>query len=152
MSLDWHGEEAERLLVQCQKEALWQVGQDAISGAMMSVPIDTGTLRRSAVVSVGQLPNPSAVYDRAKVGEVEGSRLLSSTAKDVTVFVSYNTPYAIRLHEDLTWKPRKFSYTAQGNMVTKPRLGKPKWLEKQMPASWAKLRGFLAREMRKSGF
>ncbi len=146
MTLKWEGDKAKSLVKEAERDALWMVGQYAIELAQNDIPIETGTLRRSAVVTVGRLPDPKNIYEQAKNGTPPQARLPGNT-----VFVSYNTPYAVHLHENLNWKPRWWKRTAQGNIVDSPQVGGPKWLEKAMPKAWKSLKILLRREMRKRG-
>ena len=146
MTLKWEGDKAKGLVKEAEGAALWDVGQYAIELAQNDVPIESGTLRRSAVVTVGTLPDPGNTYEKAKSGKPE----IAKGSGD-TVFVSYNTPYAVHLHENLNWKPRWWKRTAQGNIVDSPQVGGPKWLEKAMPKAWKSLKILLRREMRKRG-
>ena len=140
---------------QAKKHALWYMGQALIAEAqrLNLVPLDTGALRRSAVVTLNKLPSMSDVYDKAKPGDGDRPVVVDnpeSHNEDVdTAYVSYNTPYAARLHEDMTWNPRDWRRTAGGKKVTKPAVGGPKWIEKAEASIRSKLPGIAARIMRR---
>ena len=109
-------------------KALWMHGQAVVTQAQKDklVPIDTGTLRRSSVVTLARLPNPEEVY-RAALGGKPQSDKPETAAKDKTsplkAWVSWNTPYDEWLHETFWWKPRP------------PRKeGGPKWAELALAA------------------
>ena len=141
----WNGQEVERKIREAAQEALWLTGQAILSDAHQNIPLDHGILRASGRVTMGNLPNPSIEYEKAKSGKGSdsmGSAILPSTA--ITAFVSYNTPYAARLHENMNWKPRSRKKMPSGNWVDKPAVGGPKWLEKSLP----KARGWLVRYLR----
>ncbi|MEG1501959.1 MAG: hypothetical protein RR203_02465 [Synergistaceae bacterium] len=136
----WEGAKVLSTIEYVAREAIWLMGQDTITQSINDVPVDTGTLRRSGVVTVDAPPNATTVYSEAK--ESKGKK--SESAKDKTaprtlskrhpkVVVSYNTPYAIKLHESKEWRPRAYKYTARGNKVAKPAVGTWKWLEKALP-------------------
>lgn len=128
--------------------ALWRQGQAVVAQAQRDrlVPIETGTLRRSAVVTLNRLPNPGAVYSEAKVKAVNNSAFtppgadvsagtnVSAGANVTKAYVSYNAPYAEALHERLDWKPRGVRRLGGGKRVPKPAEGGPKWLEKALAA------------------
>lgn len=158
--VEWHGDDAADKLQRVVEEMLWLAGQDAITQAMNNVPLDTGTLRRSGTVTMDRLPDKQLVYEYAVDGR--GNRGTSTKRgtpapqssrrwKDMTVFVSYNTPYAIWLHESPDWKPRNWKVTAAGHRVTKPAVGCWKWLEKALPAVKRCWPVYLARAKRKAG-
>lgn len=98
-------------------------GQAVVTQAQRDklVPIDTGTLRRSSVVTLARLPNPEEAYQAALGGKPKNDKP-ETAAKNKTsplkAWVSWNTPYAEWLHETFDWKPRR------------PRKeGGPKWAE-----------------------
>jgi hypothetical protein len=155
-----------------ERMALWKLGQIILDNATPDVPIETGTLRRSGVVST-QLPNMRTVYDAARAGAVDrfgslGAGLsvpsvtnkqgkVSSTAGGlVTMYVSYNTPYAARLHENTKWTPRAWKYLDTGKRprprVAKPAVGRPKYLFIAAQKAKPFLSGLLAKEMKAAGF
>ena len=126
----WEGQKVKKKISEVALEALWLMGQDLITESTNYAPLDTGTLRRSATVTASALPNAGQVYSTAKAGSrTQSSPGKTSSGNEKKVFVSYNTPYAIRLHEDLSWTPRGWKKTASGNVVEKPAVGGPKWLE-----------------------
>jgi len=156
--VEWHGDDAADKLQRVVEEMLWLAGQDAITQAMNNVPLDTGTLRRSGTVTVEKLPDASAVYSEAQNGSgSRGKTIGKSTPRmggktsDRRVFVSYNTPYAIWLHESPDWKPRNWKVTAAGHRVTKPAVGCWKWLEKALPKVKSRWSVYLERAKRKAG-
>ena len=156
--VEWHGDDAADKLQRVVEEMLWLAGQDAITQAMNNVPLDTGTLRRSGTVTVEKLPEAAAVYHEAQGGKGNKGKTIGKSAprmggkpRDRRVFVSYNTPYAIWLHESPNWKPRDWKVTAAGRRVTKPAVGSWKWLEKALPAVKRRWPVYLARAKRKAG-
>ncbi len=133
-------------------EALWLVGQDTVAEAQNLIPLDTGTLRRSGTVTVGSLPDPGKIYPQAKtknMRKVYQGQVLSPAK---IVYISYNTPYANRLHEDMNWKPRGWKTgRRKGKTIRlkKPAVGGPKWIEKSIPRSWQRLPQMITRARRK---
>ena len=85
----WRGEEAERLIRETAFRAILDGAEVILTEAIDETPIDTGTLRRSGTVT--------------------------EAPQDNVVYISFNTPYAVKQHEDLTLKH--------------PRGGKAKYLE-----------------------
>lgn len=156
--VEWSGDKAADKLQRVVEEMLWLAGQDAITQAMNNVPLDTGTLRRSGTVTVEKLPDAATVYSEASSGSGNRGKTIGTEAphtggklSDRRVFVSYNTPYAIWLHESPDWKPRDWKITAAGNRVTKPAVGSWKWLEKVLPQVKRRWAYYVARARRKAG-
>lgn len=89
MTLRWRGDLTEKIARAAAIQALHDGAEAILTEAIDEAPIDTGTLRRSGAVT--DTPSENAVY------------------------VSFNTPYARRQHEDLT--------------LNHPRGGKAKYLE-----------------------
>lgn len=73
-TIKWRGRQASEAYRQAAQEALGIAAEALLTDANQTVPIEEGTLGRSGTTSV------------------DGSRLAA--------FVSYDTPYAIRQHED----------------------------------------------------
>jgi len=123
-------------------KALWMHGQAVITQAQKDklVPIETGTLRRSSVVTLARLPNPEDIYQTA-LGSTPQSDNPDSAAQNKTsplkAWVSWNTPYAEWLHETFGWSPRP------------PREeGGPKWAEIALATCRDKFAAITARVFR----
>ena len=69
----WHGDKAKRIIRKVGFKALHTGAEMVLTESIEETPIDTGTLRRSGTVT--DAPKESAVY------------------------ISYNTPYAVAVHE-----------------------------------------------------
>jgi hypothetical protein len=124
-------------------KALWMHGQAVDSQARKDklVPIDTGTLRRTSVVTLARLPNPEEIYQVALSGGKPQNDSPDSVSQNKTAplkaWVSWNTPYAEWLHETFRWKPRP------------PREeGGPKWAEIALAACKDKFADITARVFR----
>jgi hypothetical protein len=123
------------------KYALWRQGQAVIAQAQKDklVPIDTGTLRRSAVVTFNEPPNFLLAFSSAAVAK--GNKPITLDKPEAhkgpvnSVYVSYNTPYAAHLHESLSWKPH--------------REGGPKWIERALAAVKGKFNEIAANAVKK---
>ena len=85
----WRGEEAERLIREIAFQTIRDGAEAILTEAIDETPIDTGTLRRSGTIT--------------------------EASQDNVIYISFNTPYAVKQHEDLTLKH--------------PRGGKAKYLE-----------------------
>ncbi|HZK24135.1 MAG TPA: hypothetical protein VFC74_01970 [Oscillospiraceae bacterium] len=101
MAKKWRIKEAVKIAEKAGLKALRTGGEKIITSAMNNVPIESGTLRRSATTTVGGLPNSSEVYESAKDGAEMKNAYPEPLGKEKAVYVSYNTPYARRQHEEL---------------------------------------------------
>lgn len=88
---EWMGDKAIKIVDRVAREALMQVAQDLKAKSIDQAPLDTGDLRGSCKVTESQ----------------------SETANEVKV--AYGTEYAIRQHEETTYRH--------------PKGGKAKYLE-----------------------
>jgi hypothetical protein len=76
--LEWNGDEIERLIEATTAEGLGLAAEHLLQVSRTEVPIEEGTLERSGVASVDD--------------------------DSLTAAVSYDTEYAVRQHEELTWR------------------------------------------------
>lgn len=76
--LDWHGDEVGFIVEESAFAGLQQGAEHLLQASRARVPLEEGTLERSGVASA----------DRSSL----------------TAAVSYDTVYACRQHEELTWK------------------------------------------------
>lgn len=76
--IEWNGPEIEALLHGATAEGLTLAAEHLLQVSRTQVPLEEGTLERSGVASVD-----------------EG---------DLVAAVSYSTEYAVRQHEELTWR------------------------------------------------
>jgi len=70
--MSWHGDEIKRALARASPTALYQAGEDIRGVSIRQAPLDTGELIRSS----------------------------ATQADDQAVTISYDTPYAVRWHEN----------------------------------------------------
>lgn len=75
---EWHGEEVKRKEREGRNRGLWLAALHLLGESNSHVPIEEGTLERSGVASLDERKGKSAV--------------------------SYDTVYAARQHEELTWR------------------------------------------------
>lgn len=183
VEIKWNDRAAKDKIQRVIEEALWIAGQNAVTLAMLNVPLDTGTLRRSGTVTMDRLPDKRLAYEYAVDGK--GNRGTSTKKgaetpkskrrwKDIVVYVSYNTPYAIWLHESPNWSPRGWKWTSWKKIkndkalyrierendkgkkeirekIPKPAVGTWKWLEKALPEVKRRWPSYVSRAKRKAG-
>ena len=111
----WRIKEAVKLAEEAGLKALRTSAEAILTEAINETPIDTGTLRRSGTVTVGALPGGAQVYEAAESGSDMKDAFPGPVGKEKAVYISFNTPYARRQHEELDYEH--------------PRGGKAKYLE-----------------------
>ena len=118
----WRIKDAVKIAEEAWLKALRTGAEAILTEAIDEAPVDTGTLRRSGTVTVGSLPkNPTQIYEESLPPEKGGSGMEHKDAfpdpvgKEKAVYISFNTPYARRQHEELGYEH--------------PRGGKAKYLE-----------------------
>jgi hypothetical protein len=139
-------------VAQASREAAWMAGQLIITLATNNVPLDTGTLRRSAIVT-DELPSMQEIYERAKSIDqtktpISATNILTGKVK---LHISYNTPYAAWLHETTKWKPRPWKRMPDGGVDVKPAVGGPKWLENALNIVRPQIGKIIQRAFKKRG-
>ena len=111
----WRIKEAVKIAEEAGLKALRTGAEAILTEAIDETPIDTGTLRRSGTVTVGALPDGAQVYEAAESGRDMKDAFPGPEGKEKAVYISFNTPYARRQHEELGYNH--------------PRGGKAKYLE-----------------------
>lgn len=101
MTMQWRGEEAIRLAQQAAMEGLLDGADLILHEAVNEAPLDKGTLRMSGTITIGGLPDPDAVYEAAESGR-SMNNVVEEVGREPAVYVSFNTPYAIVQHENLS--------------------------------------------------
>ena len=115
MAKKWRIKEAVKIAEEAGLKALRTGAEAILTEAIDETPIDTGTLRRSGTVTVGALPDGAQVYEAAASGSDMKDAFPGPEGKEKAVYISFNTPYARRQHEELDYNH--------------PRGGKAKYLE-----------------------
>jgi len=114
-----------------------RTGAEAIlTEAIDETPIDTGTLRRSGTVTVGKLPDSARIYEAAESGNEMKDAFPENIGKEKAVYISFNTPYARRQHEELDYEH--------------PRGGKAKYLEDPFNRNKKKVLKYADKQIRKA--
>jgi len=111
----WRTKEAVKIAEEAGLKALRTGAEAILTEAIDEAPIDTGTLRRSGTVTVGGLPDGAQVFEAAEAGNEMKDAFPEKIGKEKAVYISFNTPYARRQHEEVGYNH--------------PRGGKAKYLE-----------------------
>ncbi len=128
----WRIKEAVKIAEEAGLKALRTGAEAILTEAIDEAPVDTGTLRRSGTVTVGNLPkNPTQIYieslppEKGGMGMEHKDAFPDPVGKEKAVYISFNTPYAWRQHEELGYNH--------------PRGGKAKYLETPFNANKKKV-------------
>ena len=111
----WRIKEAVKIAEEAGLKALRTGAEAILTEAIDETPFESGTLRRSGTVTVGGLPDGARVYEAAEAGNEMKDAFTEKIGKEKAVYISFNTPYARRQHEELGYNH--------------PRGGKAKYLE-----------------------
>lgn len=119
-------DKVEKLAMQGLKKG----GQVVAGEAMKEAPVLSGTLKRSICVSEGGLPNAEDVHQKALTDSTNRSQPLTleeTQGGELSVFVTANTPYAKRQHEE---NKNHSKYLERGLQKVQDRI--PKLVEKEL--------------------
>jgi hypothetical protein len=132
----WRIKEAVKIAEEAGLKALRTGAEAILTEAIDEAPIDTGTLRRSGTVTVGKLPDGARVFEAAEAGNEMKDAFSDPVGKEKAVYISFNTPYARRMHEDLGYTPK--------------RGGGPKYLETPFNANKKKVFDYAEKQVKKA--
>ena len=132
----WRIKEAVKIAEEAGLKALRTGAEAILTEAIDEAPVDTGTLRRSGTVTVGKLPDGERVYEAAESGTEMKDAFPDKIGQEKAVYISFNTPYARRMHEDLGYTPK--------------RGGGPKYLETPFNANKSKVLKYVDKEIKKA--
>ncbi len=132
----WRIKEAVKIAEEAALKALRTGAEAILTEAIDEAPIDTGTLRRSGTVTVGKLPDSARIYEAAESGNEMKDAFTEKIGKEKAVYISFNTPYARRQHEELDYEH--------------PRGGKAKYLETPFNANKKKVIKYAERKIKEA--
>ena len=132
----WRINEAVKIAEEAGLKALRTGAEAILTEAIDEAPVDTGTLRRSGTVTVGKLPDGAQVYEAAKSGRDMKDAFPGPVGKEKAAYISFNTPYARRQHEELGYNH--------------PLGGKAKYLEDPFNRNKNKVLKYAAMQVKKA--
>jgi hypothetical protein len=132
----WRIKEAVKIAEKAGLKALRTGAEAILTEAIDEAPIDTGTLRRSGTVTVGSKADGGQVYAAAESGTEMKDAYPDKIGQEKAVYISFNTPYARRQHEELDYEH--------------PRGGKAKYLETPFNANKKKVLKYADKQIRKA--
>jgi hypothetical protein len=132
----WRIKEAVKIAEDAALKALRTGAEGILTEAIDETPVETGTLRRSGTVTVGGLPDWEQVYEAAKSGTEMKDAFPDKIGKEKAVYISFNTPYAQRQHEELGYNH--------------PLGGKAKYLEDPFNRNNKKVLQYVKKQVKKA--
>ena len=132
----WRIKEAVKIAEEAGLKALRTGAEAILTEAIDEAPIETGTLRRSGTVTVGELPDGEQVYEAAESGTEMKDAFPNKIGKEKAAYISFNTPYARRQHEELDY--------------AHPRGGKAKYLEDPFNRNKEKVLKYADKQIKKA--
>jgi len=129
----WRTKEAVKIAEKAGLKALCEGAEAILTEAIDETPVETGTLRRSGTVTVGALPDSEQVFEDARAGTEQEQG--QEKGREQAVYVSFNTPYARRQHEELDYEH--------------PKGGKAKYLEDPFLRNKTKVLKYVEAQIRK---
>ena len=132
----WRIKEAVKIAEEAGLKALRTGAEAILTEAIDETPFESGTLRRSGTVTVGGLPDGAQVYEAAESGSDMKDAFPGPEGKEKAVYISFNTPYARRQHEELGYNH--------------PRGGKAKYLEDPFNRNKKKVLQYAEKQVKKA--
>jgi len=132
----WRIKEAVKIAEEAGLKALRTGAEAILTEAIDETPFESGTLRRSGTVTVGGLPDGARVYEAAESGSDMKDAFPGPVGTEKAVYISFNTPYARRQHEELDYEH--------------PRGGKAKYLEDPFNRNKNKVLKYADKQIRKA--
>lgn len=101
IDVQWFGKTASDKVIAAAMKGLKQGGEVAGGEAMKLAPVLSGTLKRSICVTEGGTPNLDEVFEDAKTlaDKKQPNVIKVKQGDELSVYVSANTPYAHKQHE-----------------------------------------------------
>ena len=99
MRLDWDEQKVLDIIDQAIADGIADGAEHILEHANRSVPIEEGTLGRSGFVAMRKGTVAKTFGDAGNL-EVRRTGRVSESGPTITAVVAYDTPYAVRQHED----------------------------------------------------
>ena len=150
MTLYWHGDKVKDELKEAVIRGAYITAEQILADAVKNAPKMTGTLRRSGTISF-KILNPKEIFQKAKAGQ--SANVKRKPGKNVSkIYISFNTPYAYRQHEDLSLShDGKGTYYTAGGKKEYIKEGGAKYLEKAWNDNIQNIYGNIKYETKKAG-
>lgn len=107
IEVKWFDDKVTPEIIDKSMTGLQKWGEAIVGEAKKQTPVLTGTLMRSITVTRGGLPSSNNVYQEAKSTTGDKSVVINqSQGEELAVYISANTPYARRQHEEHSSKAK----------------------------------------------
>lgn len=152
MVLEWKGEAVAKAIKEATAKGSYVTAEEILTEATSNCPKQSGTLRRSGTISIDKDINAQEAYSQAKTGAVKRAEKAKAVAVTDKIFVSFNTPYAHRQHEDLSMShDGNGNYYTYGGKKEYVKEGGSKYLEKAWNAKINNITKNIKAEVKKAG-
>lgn len=99
IDVKWFGKAAADKVMKTAMKGLKKAGLAVADSAGRKAPVLSGTLMRSICVSEGGVPDLQQSFEKAKTRDLKEEKA-SGQQEEAAVYVSANTPYAHKQHEE----------------------------------------------------
>ena len=99
IEVKWFGKAASEKVMKAAMKGLKQGGEVVSGEAQKLSPVLSGTLKRSICVSEGGVPDLEQTFEKAKNRDLKEEKA-TGFQEEVAVYVTANTPYAHKQHEE----------------------------------------------------
>lgn len=138
IDVKWFGKAASDKVIACAMKGLKKGGEVVGGNAMNKCPVLSGTLKRSICVTEGGAPNLNEINEIAKPKSNRKKPIVLEELQgdEVAVYVSANTPYAHKQHENTSFSHTGTGvYYSNGKKRTYEKTGEAKFLERALQES-----------------
>lgn len=130
IDVKWFGKTASDKVLAAAMKGMKQGGEVAAGEAMKLAPVLSGTLKRSICVTEGGTPDLEQTFEKAKTRDLTEEKA-SGQNEELAVYVSANTPYALRQHEE---NKNHSKFLERGLQNVQEQI--PKLVERQLKKLW----------------
>lgn len=99
VDVQWFGKAATDKVLETALKGLKQAGLAVAGESRRKAPVLSGTLMRSICVSDSGVPDLEQTFEKAKTRELE-QEYATGSRDELAVYISANTPYAHKQHEE----------------------------------------------------
>ena len=149
MVLEWRGDFIFDKITEAVAQGAMTTAEDILADAVRNAPKMTATLRNSGTISY-KILDSKAIYQQAKKGTKQAIPNVDKNKH--RIYISFNTPYARRQHEDLTFDHTgEGKYYTFGGKKTYQKEGGAKYLEKAWNANIKEFKANVTLESKRLG-
>jgi len=152
MTLTWNGDNVAKGLKAAVAIGSYLTAEEILAEGVKNCPKQTGTLSRSGTISINKDINAQEAFSQAKTGSVKSAKKSQINASVDKLYISFNTPYAHRQHEDLNMShDGSGDYYTYGGKKEYVKEGSSKYLEKAWNSKIKNVTKNIKSEAKKAG-